>query len=88
MKISNWGDKLDIKPNVIEEAKSIFSQITLKKGHKGSSIDATIATILFIASKITGGSLSLQKLENKTGVKQNNIKRYYKKLKGYVPSLN
>jgi transcription initiation factor TFIIIB Brf1 subunit/transcription initiation factor TFIIB len=59
IKIQNWGEKMDIKPNVVEEAKSIFSQITLKKGHKGSSIDATIATILFIASKITGGTLSL-----------------------------
>ena len=55
MKIKNWAEKLSVHTNVMEEAKSIFSVITLKKGHKGASIDATIATILFIAVKITGG---------------------------------
>ena len=89
-KLTDWSHSLNLQKGIYNRAMDFYEKIKKSKKLNGKNMNAVLAALLCICSRLEKNALQFSLVEAKTGVSQNDIKKCYMIVKSLlkVPSTH
>ena len=85
--IKDFSQNLNLKEMTIHRANELYKKIEDDGVLKGKSVDAKVAAVIFVASRLENQARNIKQILQVTQAKQKELNTCYKKIKEIIPDL-